>query len=61
MRNSALGLELCEFLRAASGIIQSNIGKAAGADALPLVECVSVVASQAGTIRVLSLAESVRD
>lgn len=54
--NSALGLKLGQFLGAAGSIIQGNIGKTAGTDALSQVESVSCVACQASTLVVLGLA-----
>jgi hypothetical protein len=59
--NPSLGLQLRQFLGAASSVVQGNIGQIAQIHTLSLVEGESVVAGNAGTLIILGLAGSLAD
>ena len=54
--DSAFGLELGQLFGAAGSIIEGDVGKTAGADALSYVEGVSAIAGQASALVILGLA-----
>lgn len=59
LRNSAFRSKLCQFLGATSCIIKSYIGQATRAYTLSLIKGIPCITAQAGTLFVLSFAESV--
>jgi hypothetical protein len=62
MRNKSLGdpafsLQLRQFLRTAGSIVKRNVCQIAQVHALTRIQRKSIIACQAGTVRILTLAE----